>query len=168
MWQWPLLNHVMSIMFLLSLLNSAAFCWMKSKSYPVPDFFGLSWKTLSGFAISLRESRLQAQWPRCSFAFFWKLLNTVVLSFYTSTQNYLHVSRAANLRSIADNLATAWCDVSCLNGSQASCAYSSPLVGKGSSCGCMKFRGCGYLMLSDWVNCPVNPWDSLLVLLLRW
>lgn len=148
-------------MFSLSLLNLVAFCWTKSRSCPVPDFFGLSQESLNGFAVSLGESRLQAQWLRCSFAFFWKLLNTVVLSLHTSMQNYLCVNRVANLTLIADNFTISWCDISCLNGSQASCAYFSLFIGKGSLCGCMKFRDHGYLMLSDWVNCPVSPWDVL-------
>lgn len=151
-------------MFLRSLLNPAAFCWTKSSSCPVLDFCGLSQKTLNGFAISpisLRESGRQAQWPRRSFAFFWEHVNTVVLSLCTSTQNYLHVSRLANLSLIADSVAVSWCDASCLNRSRASCAYFSPLFGKGSLCVCIRFRDRAYLVLSDWVNCLVSPWESL-------
>lgn len=85
---------------------------------PVPDFFGLSHKTLNGFAISLCESRLQAQWPRHSLAFFWKHINNDVFRLYTSTQNYLCGSSIANLSLIAENLAISWCDASCLKGVQ--------------------------------------------------
>lgn len=110
----------MSIMFMLSLLNLSVCFRLNEKGLfcPVPDFFELSHKTLNGFAIPPSESRCQAQWPRHSFAFFWKHLNNVVFRLYTSTQNYLRGSRTANLGLIAENLAISRCNAPCLKGEQ--------------------------------------------------